>query len=207
MIDERLLPSAPPHAHGGERILVAGVTPLASRYSAELLSRVGRRRLVGLVSRLDEASLLEAVARTRPDTIVLGDRGDERVMHILSAWRLEGFPVEPVEGAYERLTGRVPLASVGPGAVLEDGFALPGLGANVSRLVGWIVAVIGLTVVAPLLLLLAVLIRLDSPGPVFYVQERLGLGGRPFRLFKLRTMHVSEQHVSEWAGDNRDRIT
>lgn len=48
--------------------------------------------------------------------------------------------------------------------------------------------VLGLIVLAPILLLIALLIRTDSKGPILYVQERIGLNGRPFYIFKFRTM-------------------
>jgi lipopolysaccharide/colanic/teichoic acid biosynthesis glycosyltransferase len=51
-------------------------------------------------------------------------------------------------------------------------------------------AVTGLVVLAPLLLLIAIVVRLDSRGPALYVDERLGVGGRRFRLLKFRSMHV-----------------
>jgi len=53
-----------------------------------------------------------------------------------------------------------------------------------------LVATLGLVLLAPLLLVVAVWIKLDSPGPVFFRQERVGLGGRLFRIHKLRTMRV-----------------
>lgn len=49
----------------------------------------------------------------------------------------------------------------------------------------------GLILTAPLFLLLSILIKLDSKGPVFFVQKRMGLGGKPFSLIKFRTMHSS----------------
>lgn len=51
-------------------------------------------------------------------------------------------------------------------------------------------ALIGLTLLAPIFLLIAVLIKLDSPGPVFFLQERIGRRFRPFRIYKFRTMVV-----------------
>ncbi len=50
--------------------------------------------------------------------------------------------------------------------------------------------VLGLIVLAPILLLIALLIRTDSKGPILYVQERIGLNGRPFYIFKFRTMAI-----------------
>jgi lipopolysaccharide/colanic/teichoic acid biosynthesis glycosyltransferase len=50
-------------------------------------------------------------------------------------------------------------------------------------------------------------IKLDSRGPLLFVQARAGLGGRPFRLLKFRTMHPASGPTSEWARDNDQRIT
>ncbi len=57
-----------------------------------------------------------------------------------------------------------------------------------KRLFDWVASSLGLIALGPLLLLLAVWIKLDSTGPVFFRQERVGLGGRSFRIYKFRTM-------------------
>jgi lipopolysaccharide/colanic/teichoic acid biosynthesis glycosyltransferase len=57
-----------------------------------------------------------------------------------------------------------------------------------KRLFDWLASTFGLLVLAPVLLLLAVWIKLDSPGPVFFRQERVGRGGKLFRIHKFRTM-------------------
>ncbi len=61
----------------------------------------------------------------------------------------------------------------------------------------------------PLLAVLAVLIKLDSEGPVFYVQERTGRGGKPYRVYKLRTMHEEAEKLSGpvWASQRDPRVT
>jgi lipopolysaccharide/colanic/teichoic acid biosynthesis glycosyltransferase len=59
-----------------------------------------------------------------------------------------------------------------------------------KRLIDLLLAALGLTVLAPLLLAAMVWVRIDSPGPVFFRQERVGRGGRTFRIHKLRTMFV-----------------
>jgi exopolysaccharide biosynthesis polyprenyl glycosylphosphotransferase len=65
-----------------------------------------------------------------------------------------------------------------------------------------------LTVLSPVLLMAVVAIRLDSPGPVFYIQRRIGLRGRPFKLLKFRTMKVGLDDQREYAGQKDDpRIT
>ena len=66
-----------------------------------------------------------------------------------------------------------------------------------------------LTLTSPLLALIALLIRLTSTGPVFFAQERIGLNGRTFRMYKFRTMRVSEKSVSDtlWTTVNDPRRT
>jgi lipopolysaccharide/colanic/teichoic acid biosynthesis glycosyltransferase len=70
-----------------------------------------------------------------------------------------------------------------------------------------VVAVVALVVLLPLLLIIALAIKLDSRGPVMFVQERVGAHGRPFRLFKFRSMHDGQARRSEWEQDNRDHVT
>lgn len=63
----------------------------------------------------------------------------------------------------------------------------------VKRFFDWIASTCGLLVLAPVLLLLAVWIKLDSQGPVFFRQERVGLGGKLFRIHKFRTMVIDAE--------------
>ena len=67
----------------------------------------------------------------------------------------------------------------------------------------------GLVVLSPLLLLVAALVKLSSPGPVFYRQERCGLNGRTFRMLKFRSMAVDAEHQTGavWAVKNDARRT
>jgi lipopolysaccharide/colanic/teichoic acid biosynthesis glycosyltransferase len=62
--------------------------------------------------------------------------------------------------------------------------------------VEWVLALLGLAMLLPLLLLLGLLVRLSSPGPALYVAERLGRGGRVFRLYKFRSMRVSAPEIT-----------
>ena len=70
------------------------------------------------------------------------------------------------------------------------------------------VSIIALVLLFPLLLIICVLIRLDSNGPVFFIQERIGKDGQPFNMIKFRTMYVdSEKNGPQWANKNDSRIT
>jgi lipopolysaccharide/colanic/teichoic acid biosynthesis glycosyltransferase len=92
---------------------------------------------------------------------------------------------------------------VAPGVVL----AVSRRNATLKRALSLTVATLALLISSPLMVLIAVLIKLDSRGPVFFVQERIGLHGRRFRLIKFRSMLPEPAGTSEWARDNADRIT
>jgi Undecaprenyl-phosphate glucose phosphotransferase len=64
-----------------------------------------------------------------------------------------------------------------------------------------------LTLCSPILLLIAVLIRIDSRGPVFFAQERVGLDGEPFPTIKFRTMRVDAAELGNWTTKDDPRVT
>ncbi|MBI4485111.1 MAG: sugar transferase, partial [Acidobacteria bacterium] len=122
--------------------------------------------------------------------------------------RVRGIVVEDAPEFYERLTGKLAIEALTPGSLIHaKGFRNHGAPEEVARVVSVAVAVVGLIVLAPLLAAIALAIKLDSRGPVMFVQDRSGKNGRPFPLLKFRTMHPSDEHRSEWVQDNSDRIT
>jgi lipopolysaccharide/colanic/teichoic acid biosynthesis glycosyltransferase len=109
---------------------------------------------------------------------------------------------------YERLTGTLPLESLTPGAlVFSDAFRRSPLSDVTARAISIVVAIGGLVGSAPLFALIALAIKLDSPGPVLFVHDRIGRDGRPFKLVKFRTMRPAGPGTSEWVRDNSERIT
>jgi lipopolysaccharide/colanic/teichoic acid biosynthesis glycosyltransferase len=122
--------------------------------------------------------------------------------------RVRGIVVENVAEFYERLTGKMAIEALTPGSLIHaQGFRNHGAPEEVARVVSVLAAIAGLIVVAPLLALIALAVKIDSRGPVLFVQDRSGRNGRPFGLLKFRTMHPSHEHVSEWVQDNSARIT
>ena len=78
------------------------------------------------------------------------------------------------------------------------------LRAALKRMLDVVIAALALAVLSPLLLLIALLVVLDSPGPVFYRAERTGFRGRPLRMLKFRKMHPDAQGAPlTVAGDGR----
>jgi Undecaprenyl-phosphate glucose phosphotransferase len=105
------------------------------------------------------------------------------------------------------------------GCEVEDFDGVPVVRINDSPLIGWyaaakrvtdiVVASVALLVLSPLLLLLALLIKLTSPGPVLYAQERMGLDGRTFQMLKFRSMKLDAEAATGavWAREVDDRRT
>lgn len=86
--------------------------------------------------------------------------------------------------------------------------AMRGWKLSLKRLMDIIVSVIGLVILSPVMLLTAVLIRLESHGAVFYTQERMGLDERPFQMIKFRTMREdAEAEGPGWTVENDPRVT
>ncbi len=126
----------------------------------------------------------------------------------------QGVAMIPMPILYEQITGRVPIEHVGRqhwAVVLPlEGQSLTLRSyLSVKRLLDITIALIGLLAFALILPLIALLMRLDSPGPIFYRQERVGRGGRPFKVIKLRSMIPDAERASGpvWASGKDPRIT
>ena len=117
--------------------------------------------------------------------------------------------IEDGAAFYERLTGKIAIEALTPSSLIfSQDYRTPRLRTDPrGRILSVTVALVGLIGLAPVLAAIAVAIRLDSPGPVLFVQERVGRGGRRFQLMKFRTMFITDAPHSEWAADNTDRIT
>lgn len=76
-----------------------------------------------------------------------------------------------------------------------------------KRTLDVVVAAIVMTLFSPIMLLIAALIRLESPGPVFFVQERVGLDGRPFPCIKFRGMRQDAEAMGSWTTQDDPRVT
>src|SRR5262249_4926466 len=167
------------------------------------------RRAVGAGTD-DAANLGRVIEASQPNRIVaaLAERRGRLPLSPLLEARARGILVEDAAETYERLTGKLALEALSPSSVIfSRDFRTSSLQLTLSRALSFLVSVVGLIAMAPFLAVILLLIKLDSRGPVFFIQERVGLAGRSFKLIKFRTMHVASRPRSEWERDNRDRIT
>lgn len=79
---------------------------------------------------------------------------------------------------------------------------------TIKRIMDIVLSLFGLIISSPIILVISILIKLETPGPVFFLQERVGLNGKYFRVIKLRSMVVdAEKNGVQWAEKNDPRVT
>jgi sugar transferase (PEP-CTERM system associated) len=216
------------HPNIGERLLIVGSGNLAVELAREVLNRpdAGYRivgfvgtdadllgkslinpRVIGMTEELDEIVKREGIDRI---VVAMGERRGQLPTNKLLQLSLAG-QVNIEEGAsfYERITGRVSLNMLRPSWLIFTGRGRQAKVAELSRItVHWVVALVGAILSLPIVILTAILIKLESRGPIFYMQERVGKNGRTFTLTKFRSMNVdAEQDGPVWASKGDSRTT
>ena len=213
-----------------ERVLILGTGSLAHRIATEIETGPSLQTIImGFVGEDDDDeraelpplpySTLGPLERLRdiletfqPDRIVVALT--ERRLR-LPVWELltscvNGVVVEDGIEVYERSTGKLAIESLKPSALIfTKDFKKSTVQMAMRRVVNLAIAVVALILTAPLMLVIAIALKLDSPGPVLFIQERVGLAGRIFRLIKFRTMTPATCAASEpvWSRDVSSRIT
>jgi sugar transferase (PEP-CTERM system associated) len=150
-------------------------------------------------------------AKTGLDRVIVAmeDRRGSMPIRELLDLRVRGVVIEDACSLFERLLGRLPLEGLTPSALIfTDGFRIRASQQIVRRLVSFLVAFAALLICLPAIPFLALAVRLSSHGPVFFSQTRVGLQGRPFTIYKFRTMRRdAESKGAVWAAKNDPRIT
>lgn len=159
------------------------------------------------------ADIKTIVERYQADLIVVGldpyESLEPAMIHDLFQCKLGGVAVMDMPALYKRTFGKVPIFNVNHmWFLLGTGFDVPNrpILRNLIRLFDAIIALAGLVLSLPLWPLIAALIKLETPGPVFYRQKRVGLGGKVFEILKFRTMVAdAEKTGPQWACGPGDR--
>jgi sugar transferase (PEP-CTERM system associated) len=216
------------HPGVGEKILIVGSGASAVEVAREVLERrdagfrivgfvdsrpelVGQSllnpRVIGLTDDLAEIARREGVNRI---VVAQGERRGHFPTRQLLDLSLSGdVHIEECASFYERLTGRVSLDMMRPSWLIFSSRARQARASVVLRAVfhrG--MALFGALVSLPIALATAALIKLDSPGPVLYSQERVGKNGRAFHVYKFRSMRTdAEKDGPVWASKEGDART
>jgi len=211
-----------------ERLLILGTDENSVALAREVLSRrESGYEVVGFLG--DDASLIgkslinpkvvglydqleEMVIRHRADRVVVAttDRRKRLPLVPLMALKLcRKVSIEESASFYERLTGKISTEMLRPSWLIFSEEADPTRGyTRITSVLDVVLAIAILIATVPLMVIVAIAIKLDSDGPVFYTQERVGLHGRPFRIVKFRSMRKdAEKNGAVWAIDMDPRIT
>ena len=142
--------------------------------------------------------------------VAMEDRRGALPTAALVKLRVQGIVVEDAHSVIASLTGRVWLNTVRPSwFVFSDGFHRSLLNTLVKRVLDICFGVIGCILSLPIMLVVAVIVKLDSPGPILYRQERVGWKGKTFNVLKFRSMRTDAEAGcgANWAAVNDPRVT
>ena len=211
----------------GERLLIVGTDATAQTIARQILAQQDfAYEIVGFIDE-DPSRNMEAVlnsrivgtpadierlvARHAVDRLVVGmadRRGRLPVRELLRA-KLRGVRVEDVNSVYERLTGKLLVEDLRPSwLIFSDDFRASRFTRQSKRFFDTLLALVGLVLSAPFVLLTALAVWLESDGPILYRQDRVGENGRVFTLYKFRSMRQdAENGTPIWARPIDDRVT
>lgn len=150
------------------------------------------------------------VNQVRKVVIALNDRRRQLPVEALLNLRVQG--VEVVEGVsfYEQISGKILVRPLRPSSLIfSEGFNRMSIMRVAKRALDILLASIGLILSLPIFLILGMLIKLDSRGPIFYRQERVGEKGKTFMVIKFRSMRQDAERATGpvWASENDPRVT
>src|SRR4030043_937436 len=210
-----------------QRIMIIGSGPLAQNIAKEIVEgmdtgfkvigfitedpdRIGEK-LVNPSIIGDQSQILDIATKERVDRIIVAieeRRGKFPDAQLLEC-KMRGIAVEEGIEFYEHLTGRLQVESLRPSfLIFSDGFKKSKWTMWTKRVTEFGLSLIGLILLSPLILIISILIKIDSRGPVLYKQERVGERGKIFKLLKFRSMvENAEANGPVWAEKNDDRIT
>jgi exopolysaccharide biosynthesis polyprenyl glycosylphosphotransferase len=154
----------------------------------------------------------QIVRQTRPDCVVVGlvERRQRLPLEELLRLRLEGVRIEEAATTYQSAFARVPTKGLHHSQLIFSSELGPiPRNLRLQTLYSLLLAIIGLTLAAPIMLLVALAVRLTSSGPILFRQQRVGKGGALFTIYKFRSMVVDAEAKTGavWASRNDPRVT
>jgi sugar transferase (PEP-CTERM system associated) len=163
-----------------------------------------------VIGKLDNLVALVEQNQIKRIVVALQDRRSSLPVRELLDLRLKGFQVEDGGSLLERISGKIEVDQLHPSwLIFSDGFRLQPKVLVTQRLVAIVVSSLLLLVMLPFIPLIALLVKLTSPGSAFYSQKRVGKNGVVFNCYKFRTMRADAEADSgpTWASDSDPRVT
>lgn len=214
-------------AFGRQRVLFLGTAPIVLELANHLLrhpefgympvgyldNNCSAKLLGGELPCLGTtADLRTIIVDLKPDRIVTGlaERRQRLPVYELLEIRLAGVPVQEAATMYEAAFGRVCSRELRPSQLVYSEHLGPGpRKLLIQEVFSFLLAVVALVIAAPVMIIVAVLVKFSSPGPVLYRQTRTGLNGKPFTLYKFRSMRADAEAKTGavWAQPDDPRVT
>ncbi|HYZ62666.1 MAG TPA: exopolysaccharide biosynthesis polyprenyl glycosylphosphotransferase [Acetobacteraceae bacterium] len=189
------------------RVAIVGPADAPSTAAAV---RSGRKGFLEIAVVRPEQASATSLGAARVHTLVFSARAAEKLPPaIVDEYARRSIRVESEREFWERHLKRIDISNLDESWLAEiDRRREPRFIALMTRLGDIVTSIVFLVVMLPIMLLVALLVRLDSPGPVLYRQERVGLNGKPFTLMKFRSMRVNaEARGPAWAEQRDPRVT
>jgi len=213
--------------HLDQRVMIVGSGPLAKNIAKEIAEggdtgfkvigfiadhseRMGEKSVNPSIIG-DSSQILDLATKERVDRVIVAleeRRGKFPDVQLLEC-KMRGIAIEEGIHFYEHLTGRLQVESLHPSfLIFSEGFKKTKLTMWTKRITEFALSLFGLIVLSPVILVVSFWVKIDSRGPVFYKQERVGERGKIFRLLKFRSMvENAEANGPVWAEREDKRIT
>jgi exopolysaccharide biosynthesis polyprenyl glycosylphosphotransferase len=210
--------------YGRTRVVVVGAGDIANALLQRILQtpRLGYD-LVGMVNfdgerPPDNVRLLggmdalgEAIEREGVDEVIIAlmEAKDEDLLNIISRCDRSTISIKVYPDLFQIMAGQMSISELGGLPLLNvRDVALRGWKLVLKRGIDLLGSTFGLVILSPLMMLVALIIKLDSPGSVFLAQERMGLDGKRFNVLKFRSMRQdAESHGPGWTVKDDPRVT
>jgi sugar transferase (PEP-CTERM system associated) len=158
------------------------------------------------------SDLLKITTKMKPARIVVGmtERRDRMPVPDLLELRFAGYAIEEAGSTYESVCGRICTKELRPSQLIFSGELGPRRGGIlIQNILNLSVSIVAATLTAPIMALVAIAVKLSSPGPILYRQARVGRNGEPFVLYKFRSMKTTAEAETGavWASVNDPRAT
>lgn len=194
------------HTLVNKRRLTMAVVGFIDQEHSQVDSQFENSQIIGTYD-----NLCEIVQQFHVHTIVVCVEDRRSVLPVQALLDCKTIGIEVIDGhqMYEDELGRLSIDQLRPSALIfSTGFNRRVLTMGIKRAVDVISAAIGLVLLLPLCLLIGALIKIDSPGPVFYRQMRVGLYGQPYMIWKFRSMqNDAEKGGPKWAEKQDTRVS
>ncbi len=208
-----------------ERVLILGTGPIAHTMGNLLLANNSGLALAGYVNCAGEAvhvprdyiigggeELLEVATKEKVQKIVVSlteRRGTFPVREVLNC-KMQGIDIVDGLSFYEQITGKLLIENMNPShLIFSDGFRVTVIQRYLKRMFDLVFALMVIVLAIPFLIIIPLLIKLDSKGPVLFKQKRVGEGEKGFTLYKFRTMidRAEKNTGPVWSHTGDSRIT